>query len=117
MIPPGRQHMRLFRAVALASTFAAAAAVGVAAQPVVGVRLGVGMSKPSTEATGFESLDKSWLTAFIGGGFIRFGAGNIALQPELMYVTRGVKFDDEATDSELSTSVDYLEIPVLLFLG
>jgi hypothetical protein len=109
--------MKMVRAVVLAAALGATAAVGGAAQPVIGFRLGVSMSKGDIESPDFEGVDRSWLTSFIGGGFIRFGAGTIALQPELMYVTKGVKFEDEATGEDASLQMDYLEVPVLLFLG
>jgi len=111
--------MRMIRAVALATAIGAASAASAHAQ-VIGFRLGLSMSKASIEGEIFEGAedpDRTWLTAFTGGGFIRFGAGQIAIQPELFYVTKGVKFEDEANDAEGSLKLDYIEVPVLLFLG
>src|SRR5688572_10032171 len=34
-----------------------------------------------------------------------------------MYVTKGVKLEDEASEAEASLKLDYIEVPVLLFLG
>lgn len=106
--------MKMVRAVALAAAIGAATVAGAAAQPVIGFRLGVGMAKASIEDS---EGDLSWLTTFIGGGFIRFGAGQIAIQPELMYVTKGAKSDETATEPEIKFKQDYVEVPVLLFLG
>ena len=109
--------MKMVRAVVLAAALGATAAVGAAAQPVIGFRLGVSTSKGDFENPEFVAADRSWLTSFIGGGFIRFGAGTIALQPELMYVTKGVKFEDETSDDDASIQLDYVEVPVLLYVG
>ena len=111
--------MKMVRAVALATVIGAATADGLAAQPVIGFRLGLSMSKASTEFSDpdLATLEESSLTSFGGGGFIRFGAGMIALQPELMYVTKGVKFEDDASDAEVKFKLDYIEVPVLLYFG
>lgn len=108
--------MTRFRAVALAAAFGAVAAVEASAQPVIGFRLGLSMSKASTELTEFEGVDREWLTKFTGGGFIRFDAGMIGVQPELLYVTKGIRFTDEATDDQADIRLDYIEVPILLHL-
>lgn len=109
--------MKMVRAVGLAAAIGAATAAGAAAQPVLGFRLGVSMSKASIEVVTLGGADEKYLMAFGGGGFIRFGAGTIALQPELMYVTKGIKGEDETTGREGRAKMDYVEVPVLLFLG
>ena len=107
--------MEMVRAVALATAIGAATAAGAAAQlPVIGFRLGVSLSKASTELTDF-AVDGSWLTKFAGGGFVRFGTGNIGVQPELMYVSKGIKF--ETTGGDVDLQMDYVEVPLLLHLG
>jgi hypothetical protein len=104
--------------MALAAAIGAATVASAAAQPVIGFRLGLSMAKASIESPDLEEFERSWLMGFTGGGFIRFGAGSVALQPELLYVTKGVKFDDpEGTDAEVKFKLDYIEVPVLLFLG
>jgi hypothetical protein len=108
--------MTMVRAVSLAAVISAATTAGAIAQPVIGFRLGLSMSRASIESTEFVG-DQAWLTAFAGGGYVRFGAGTIALQPELTYVTKGVRFEEQGLDEAVIIQVDYIEVPVLLFLG
>lgn len=86
---------------------------GVEAQ-TIGFKLGPSFSTLSTDGDG----DPGTLTKFTGGGFIRFGFNRFAVQPELMYVTKGaqetVTEDGESIDVDLE--LDYVEIPVLLVL-
>ncbi len=47
------------------------------------------------------------------GGFLTFGLGpNLALQPEVLYVMKGARF--EMGDDEVTLKFAYLDIPVLL---
>ncbi len=48
---------------------------------------------------------------FIGAFMIHPLSGNFALQPEIHYTQKGVKFSDEGGDATLK--LDYFEIPVL----
>jgi opacity protein-like surface antigen len=73
----------------------------------IGFKLGASMSKMVTD----PDNDLDGLTAFAGGGFVRFGFGRIGIQPELLTVTRG--YDD---DSFGSLKLEYIEIPVLIHL-
>ena len=92
--------------------FAACTALLLATAPAldaqtIGFKLGASMSKVVSE----PDNDLDGLTAFAGGGFIRFGFGRIGIQPELLTVTRG--YDD---DTFGKLKLEYIEIPVLLHL-
>ncbi|MBI5267360.1 MAG: PorT family protein [candidate division Zixibacteria bacterium] len=56
---------------------------------------------------------KKMRVGFAGGVFADFGLGTtFALQPQLLYVQKGVKY--EATGATEKNKFDYLEVPVLL---
>lgn len=64
--------------------------------------------------------DESRLKSFGGGGFVRFAAGPLNLQAEVLALTKGTKISDP--DSEFNSvefKLGYIEIPVtaLLSLG
>jgi hypothetical protein len=59
-----------------------------------------------------ETFEENTINNFGGGGFIRFGLGGLAIQPELLVFTKGSDVDAGANDFQ--TKLDYLEIPVLL---
>lgn len=97
---------RIHFAIALCITLLLATSHALSAQ-VIGFKLGATMSKIVTE----PDSDLDGLTAFAGGGFVRFGLGPIAIQPELLTLTKG--HDEPAGRLEL----EYIEVPVLLHLG
>jgi hypothetical protein len=91
--------------------FAACAALLLASAPAldaqtIGFKLGATMSKIVTE----PDSDLDGLTAFAGGGFIRFDFGRIGIQPEILTITKGQ--DEDLGKLEL----EYIEVPVLLHL-
>ncbi|CAN5828131.1 porin family protein [soil metagenome] len=107
--------MQIFRrSLLVAAAFGIMAAADGQAQ-TIGFKLGPSFSTISTDE---PDISFSTLTKFTGGGFMRFGMGGLAIQPELMYVTKGGKmsetFEGETFDAELR--LDYIEIPVLLVL-
>ena len=93
-------------AIALASSASAASA-----QLVIGAKLGATFSKVDVDD---DETNESRLTAFGGGGFIRFGIGGLSIQPEILALTKGTKFDDVGTDDDGKIKLDYVEIPILL---
>lgn len=104
----------LFRSTLLALVLAMLASASAFAQgPTIGFKLGPSFSTLSGDGTeGFETLTK-----FTGGGFVRFDMGRFGVQPELMYVTKGGKFDeffDELGSLSGDLRLEYIEIPVLL---
>jgi hypothetical protein len=104
----------LVRSSLVAAALAGCAAANSQAQ-TIGFKLGPSFSTMSTDEPG---VSVSTLTKFTGGGFVRFGMGTLAVQPELMYVTKGAKqsgvFEGQAIDAELR--LDYIEVPLLLLL-
>jgi len=91
--------------------FAACTALLLATAPAldaqtIGFKLGASMSKIVTD----PDSDLDGLTAFAGGGFIRFGFGRIGIQPELLTITKGQ--DEDLGKLEL----EYIEVPVLVHL-
>lgn len=85
-----------------------------AQNPIIGFKLGPSFSTMTSDP---DEGQKS-ITKFTGGGFVRFDMGGIALQPELMYVTKGARFEETegGQTAELELRLDYIEIPVLLVL-
>jgi hypothetical protein len=101
------------RALALAAVLGVFAATESQAQ-TIGFKLGPSFSTLSGDTEGFDGT----LTKFTGGGFIRFGMGGFAIQPELMYVTKGAKesFTEEGFSGDVELRLDYIEVPVLFVL-
>ena len=62
-----------------------------------------------------ETFEENTINNFGGGGFLRFGFGGLALQPEVLVFTKGS--DVDAGTSDFQSKIDYLEIPVLLHFG
>lgn len=59
-----------------------------------------------------QNVKKSALMSFTGGGFINFMIGNnFSIQPDVLFVTQGVKIDSSGNKSDLK--VNYLSIPVM----
>jgi hypothetical protein len=100
------------RSLIVAAAFGAFAAAGGQAQ-TIGFKLGPSFSTISTDEPG---VDVSTLTKFTGGGFIRFAMGGLAIQPELMYVTKGAKttFGEGGVSVDGELRLDYIEVPLLV---
>lgn len=81
----------------------------------IGFKLGASFADWSVDSQGVD-LDSENVTSFLGGGFVRFGLGRLALQPELMVVTRGAEFSGTGYDGIGEFKLDYVEVPVLLVL-
>ncbi len=92
-------------------------ALGLSAAPAaaqtIGFKIGPTFSKLSVEDDPTEE-DPETLTSFGGGGFIRFGFAGLALQAEVLALTKGAKqtFSDGTTELEGKLKFDYVEIPV-----
>jgi hypothetical protein len=76
-----------------------------------GIKLGLSVARINTE---YEELD-DFLDSrfgFIGGAYMTFGLNRqFALQPEILYVTKGAEKDLFIISPEWS--IDYLEFPIL----
>lgn len=105
----------LLRSVLFTAVLGTLAAASADAQsPTIGFKLGASFSTIS----GDDIEDVKTLSRFTGGGFMRFDMGAFGVQPELMYVTKGGKFDEFDPDLGATFTgelrLDYIEIPVLL---
>jgi hypothetical protein len=80
------------------------------AQVVLGAKLGATFASIDVDPDDFE---RSSLSNFGGGGFLRFGMGGMSVQPEVLVLTKGTKVDDLNGD-EGKVKLDYLEVPVFL---
>lgn len=78
-----------------------------AAAQTIGFKVGPTFSKMDIE----DAEDLETLTNFGGGGFIRFGAGPIGFQAELLAMTKGFKQAVD-TDVDMKLKATYVEIPV-----
>ena len=92
--------------------------VGASAQPATvgisgkGVKIGFGITNINTE---YEELDEflDSRVGFSGGGFLTYDFNRqFAIQPEILFVTKGAEKDLLFVSAEWA--IDYLEIPVLL---
>jgi len=101
----------LFRISALAALALGALAVSAQAQEkTVGLVAGVGLST----MTGNDLSDGTKTrVGFTGGIFVDIpvGGGNVAIEPEVLYSSKGAKYDNEFYTG--SYVFDYIEVPVL----
>jgi hypothetical protein len=68
--------------------------------------------------TGDVATDIKQNAGFIVGGFVRLSAMGFAVQPGLYYTAKGAKTSDfsEATGEGSKTSLDYIQIPIVIRL-
>ena len=109
--------MRIMKFAAVAAVFALLGTADAEAQGMtIGFKMGASFSNVSVDPD--EGFDTKSLTAFTGGGFLRFPLGPVQLQPELMYITKGFKMEesDGEVDVEGKFKLSYIEVPVLIVL-
>ena len=96
--------------LSLAAGLAVAQETGLVAK---GLKAGVGSYQFSGDD---KVLDGHWphpRTGLAGGAFATFALGSaVALQPELLYVTKGANYKEG--DEKYTFKLDYLELPLLL---
>lgn len=87
--------------------------VAPAAAQTIGFKLGPTFSKLSVDDAE-AGEEPETLTSFGGGGFIRFGFAGLALQAELLALTKGASTDigDGTTEVDGELKFNYVEIPV-----
>ena len=97
------------------TAFAACALFGAsqASAQTIGFKIGASFANVSGDDV---DEDTETLTSLMGGGFIRFGMGPIGIQPEVLFVTRGWKVEDDAEDVTGKFKADYIEVPILAVL-
>jgi hypothetical protein len=93
-----------------AATFAPAASVNAQS---IGFKLGASISTLSVSDDENSAIKST--TNFGGGGFIRFGMGNLGIQLELLSLTKGADVDAPG-DDDINFRFEYVEVPVLLHL-
>jgi hypothetical protein len=76
----------------------------------IGFKLGSTWSKQDVDPQD-EDETTDLLSAFGGGGFVRFGFAGLALQTEVLAVTKGTKSEDLA-GADIEMKLDYIEVPV-----
>ena len=106
-------RIRFFILFALLATFIATAPA-LAQTPVIGFKLGPTFS--TWEVGDGDDHDTSSLTAFGGGGFVRFGHGAIGVQLDVLVVTKGAEAVG-FTDGEAEIKLNYIEVPLQLVLS
>ncbi|HEX6693171.1 MAG TPA: porin family protein [Longimicrobiales bacterium] len=80
-----------------------------ASAQTIGFKVGPTWSNIDAEGDD-DGLDR--LQSIGGGGFVRFGMMGLALQAEVLAVTKGTKESEEGI-GELKTKLDYIEVPLL----
>ena len=100
------RQLRILLAIVLTSFVAAVPANA----QIIGFKIGPTFSDIDIEDD--EGGAQNKLTSFGGGGFVRFGFAGLALQAEVLAVTKGTKFDDLVGDDDLDLKLDYIEIPL-----
>jgi hypothetical protein len=93
----------------------------IATQPVraqavaVGLKAGGTFSMMDSDPDG--TLDRTSLTSFTGGPFLRIAIAGAALQIEGLAVSKGAHFIDDEADGRTTMKIDYIEVPVTLMVG
>jgi hypothetical protein len=118
--PHSEVQMRKLATLCAAFVFLTFADLPAAAQMGgTGVQLGAkaGLSFSTLSVEDDEGVEIDRLTAFGGGGFLRFPLGGLALQPELLFMRKGARLSEADLDAlEVDFKIDYVEIPLLLVL-
>lgn len=80
-----------------------------------GVKVGLNISNVTGDDADFSGADKKSRVNLAIGGFVTFGLGDtFAIQPELMYVGGGAKYEAQVGSGSLDRKVSFLDIPVLV---
>ncbi len=100
----------LMAGVALLAAAAAAQDSGLVAK---GIKAGVSLATFGGDDVDMGPVSPGTRTGLAVGGFLTFAMGpNFALQPELLYVQKGAKYEEG--DESATFKFGYLDIPVLL---
>jgi hypothetical protein len=114
--------MRTVKRTALVCAACLMAAASAAAQNVTaGVKAGFVLNSiPDAgqvidQITGVESVDVSAKFGLTGGGFVQFAFNEgFSLQPEMLFVMKGVNLDLADNAGSASAKVNYLELPLFV---
>jgi hypothetical protein len=98
---------------ALAVTVSAADA-GKKMPMTAGIKAGISMANATGSDATASDADKKMKIGLAGGAFIGFEiAPQFVLQPELLFVQKGVKYEEKGGPGKATDKLDYLQIPVL----
>jgi hypothetical protein len=65
-----------------------------------------------------EETDRTSLTSFGAGAFLRFGIGTgMALQLEALALTKGTRIANDSLNIDVATKFDYIEVPITLMIA
>ena len=114
--------MRSVKRTALVSVVCLMAAASAAAQTVTaGVKGGFALNSiPNAgqvidQISGVESVDVSAKSGLAGGGFVQFAFNEqFSLQPEMLFVMKGVNLDLADNAGDVTAKVNYLELPLFM---
>src|SRR5688572_17565609 len=114
--------MRSVKRTALVCVVCLMAAAGAAAQTVTaGVKGGFALNSiPNAgqvidQISGVESVDVSAKSGLAGGGFVQFAFNEqFSLQPEMLFVMKGVNLDLADNAGDVTAKVNYLELPLFM---
>jgi hypothetical protein len=103
--------MHRFRSIVMFALGAAVAPATLAAQASLGLKGGVSFATLSNKAPDWTSR-----TGFAVGAAFDLGSGLIGIQPEVLYVQKGVTFGGAPTTSSDAPRLGYIDVPVLVKL-
>src|SRR5436190_19832983 len=114
--------MRRVKRTALVCAACLMAAASAAAQNVTaGVKAGFVLNSiPNAgqvidQISGVESVDVSAKVGLTGGGFVQFAFNDqFSLQPEMLFVMKGVNLDLANNAGDATAKVNYLELPLFM---
>ncbi len=107
--------LRHFRYVVPAA--AALAVVPLAPAAAQSISFGIVAGGSLSTFTGEFIGDVKNYATFVAGAFARLEAMGFAVQPGLFYASKGTKAEDPSTAETSKTTVNYLQIPLVLRLG
>ncbi|MFZ1683985.1 MAG: porin family protein [Candidatus Zixiibacteriota bacterium] len=100
--------------VAVLAITASAADSGKKMPMSAGFKAGISLANATGSDATIPGGDKKMKMGLAGGAFIGFGiAPQFVLQPELLYVQKGVKYEEKGGPGKLTEKLDYLQVPVL----
>ncbi len=85
-------------------------AYSINAQVHGGIKGGLTMASAKYKIDGYNDVMK---LGFYGGGFLVIGDGLIRFQPEVLYVQKGVSFEQKGTAEYMRTTMNYIEVPFM----
>jgi hypothetical protein len=101
-------------AVLVLSLSAFAAEAGKKMPMAAGIKAGISLANATGSDATITGGDKKMKLGLGFGGFFAFTPmKSFTIQPEVLYVQKGVKYNETGGSEKLTYKVDYLEVPVL----